>query len=94
MGGIKTLSKNTIIYSLSNVASKLAGFILLPFYTDLLTLEEFGILGIFEVSFLLFVTPFSFSITRLLIDGILRKRIVSIGFQPFQQVFFSWFSLA
>lgn len=50
--------KNSIIYSIGNFSSKLVGFILLPIYTQYLTVEDYGILGILEVSTQLLVTIF------------------------------------
>ncbi|MBD3225812.1 MAG: oligosaccharide flippase family protein [Caldithrix sp.] len=54
----KGIFKNSIIYSIGNFSSKLVGFILLPIYTQYLTVEDYGILGILEVSTQLLVSMF------------------------------------
>jgi O-antigen/teichoic acid export membrane protein len=47
---IKDTVKQTLIYSIGNISSKLVGFILIPIYTKQLSVEEFGILSILEIS--------------------------------------------
>ncbi len=47
---LKKIAKNSAIYSLGNVSSKLVGFILLPIYTKYLTINDYGILAILEIS--------------------------------------------
>ncbi len=42
MGRYKTLATNTLIFGICNFTSKLLIFIMLPFYTKVLTKEEFG----------------------------------------------------
>ncbi|HQF41961.1 MAG TPA: oligosaccharide flippase family protein, partial [Ignavibacteriaceae bacterium] len=42
----KYFLKHSIIYSISNVATKASGIILLPIYTSYFTVEEFGRLGL------------------------------------------------
>jgi O-antigen/teichoic acid export membrane protein len=42
MSRYKTLYKNTLIFTISNFASKLLGFFMLPLYTRVLSREEFG----------------------------------------------------
>lgn len=58
LANIKKLLKNSLIYSIGSFSSKLVGFILLPIYTEHLTVEEYGILGILEVSTQLLVSVF------------------------------------
>ncbi len=41
---LKSLSKHTAIYGLSNVLSKLTGFLLIPFYTHYLSPADYGLL--------------------------------------------------
>ena len=41
----RNLLKGTMVYSLSNVVTKLGSLIFLPIITRLLTKEEFGIVG-------------------------------------------------
>ncbi|MDA3952805.1 MAG: oligosaccharide flippase family protein [Bacteroidales bacterium] len=47
---LKSTFKQTIIYGIGNISSKLAGFILIPIYTKQLSVEDFGILSILEIS--------------------------------------------
>ncbi len=49
---IKISLKDTIVYGLGNIAVKIVGLILIPIYTDpkYFTTNEFGILGILEIS--------------------------------------------
>ncbi len=46
----KKIAKNSAIYSLGNISSKLVGFILLPVYTKFLTINDYGVLAILEIS--------------------------------------------
>ena len=48
---IKTTTKNSIVYGFGNMAGKLSGVILLPLYTKFLTIEEFGLVALYEVIF-------------------------------------------
>jgi len=45
-GGVKKLGKNIVIFSIGSFASKLAGYLLLPFYTSILSTAEYGIYDI------------------------------------------------
>jgi O-antigen/teichoic acid export membrane protein len=47
--------KHTLIYSLGNISTTLVGVILLPLYTKYLSLTEYGILGILEVTIMLLI---------------------------------------
>lgn len=47
---LRSTLKNTLIYSFGTLASKLIGFFLLPLYTSKLTVPEYGVLGILEIS--------------------------------------------
>jgi O-antigen/teichoic acid export membrane protein len=49
---IKISLKDTLIYGLGNIAVKVVGLILIPLYTDpkYFSIDEFGILGILEIS--------------------------------------------
>ena len=53
----KKLSKNIIIYGLSNGLKSLVPFIMLPILTSYISAEGYGLLSIIETS-LLFITPF------------------------------------
>ncbi len=47
---LRSTLKNTAIYSFGTLASKLVGFFLLPLYTTKLSVSEYGVLGILEIS--------------------------------------------
>ncbi|TAL72173.1 MAG: hypothetical protein EPN88_05135, partial [Bacteroidetes bacterium] len=49
---IKISFRDTIIYGLGNIAVKVVGLILIPLYTDpkFFSIDEFGVLGILEIS--------------------------------------------
>jgi O-antigen/teichoic acid export membrane protein len=47
---IRSTVKNAAIYGLGNLSSKLVGFVLLPLYTSYLSVADYGVLGILEVS--------------------------------------------
>jgi len=47
---LRSTLKNTAIYSFGTLASKLVGFFLLPLYTTKLSVPEYGVLGILEIS--------------------------------------------
>lgn len=46
---LKRTVKQTIVYALGNISTKLAGFILVPLYTAYLPVSEYGILGLIEL---------------------------------------------
>ncbi len=54
-GQYQLTAKNTLFYSLGNMAGKLSGVILLPLYTLYLNIEEFGLIGLFESTYMLFL---------------------------------------
>ena len=54
LANLKHLIKHTLIYSISNVAIKASGVILLPLYTHYFPVEEFGRLGLILVIIVLF----------------------------------------
>ncbi len=49
LSDLKTSFKHTIFYAIGNLAPKLSGFILLPIYTKLISVADYGILGLFEL---------------------------------------------
>ena len=51
---LKYFLKHSVIYSISNVATKAIGVVLLPLYSSFLSLAEFGVLGILEVTISIF----------------------------------------
>ena len=51
----KGLAKNTVLFLLGSIGSKLLGYLLIPFYTSILTTEDYGIVDtIFTTVSLLF----------------------------------------
>ena len=60
---IKSTFRQTIIYSLGNLSSKVIGFILLPLYTDYLSINEYGILAILEATSQILIGIFGFNLT-------------------------------
>ena len=55
MGRYKYLANNIALFSVSNFVSKILVFLLVPFYTSVLTTEEYGIADIMQVTLLLLV---------------------------------------
>ena len=64
IGNIKSAAKGTIIYGLANVSVKLIGVILIPIYTNekYLSKNDFGVLGIMDISFQLAVIFFGLAL--------------------------------
>jgi O-antigen/teichoic acid export membrane protein len=54
LNNLKHLVKHSLIYSISNVALKASGIILLPLYTHYFSVEEYGRLGLILVTIVLF----------------------------------------
>ena len=54
LSNLKHFLKHSLVYGISNVATKATGVILLPLYSSFLTLTEFGILGILEITIAIF----------------------------------------
>ncbi len=46
---LKSTLKGSVIYSFGNLSTKIAGFILIPLYTQYLPLAEYGVMGLLEV---------------------------------------------
>lgn len=55
MGKYKYLANNIALFSISNFVSKILVFLLVPFYTNVLTTAEYGVADIFQVTLLLLV---------------------------------------
>lgn len=84
MGKYKKLGKNVLLLTVGNFASKLLSFFLVPFYTAVLTVEEYGVADIVTTTVNL-ILPF---FTLLVYEAILRyaldktydtKQILTIG---------------
>ncbi len=59
---LKSTAKNSIIYGLGNLSSKLIGLILLPLYTSVLPVGEFGKLAMLETTAQILVAIFGLSL--------------------------------
>jgi O-antigen/teichoic acid export membrane protein len=64
---IKTSLKDILIYSFGNLSTKLVGFILIPLYTQHLSVEDYAILAILEISAQLLIAVFGFRISAALL---------------------------
>jgi len=62
LDNLKTALKSTVIYSIGNLSSKLLGLILIPLYTDKLSVSEYGILGMLEITAQVFTAVFGMSL--------------------------------
>lgn len=65
---LKSAAKGTLIYGLANVSIKLIGIILIPIYTDFkyLSKEDFGVLGVMDITYQLVVILFGLSLYQAL----------------------------
>ncbi len=52
---LKQFLKHTFIYSLSNIAAKASGFVLIPLYTAYISIDEFGQWGLIDASVMIMV---------------------------------------
>lgn len=59
---LKSTIKNSFIYGLGNLSTKLVGFILLPLYTSHLSVSDYGILGILEVTTQVLIAVFGLTL--------------------------------
>jgi len=92
---IKIATKDTFIYSLGNISTKIIGLILLPLYTERLSVSEYGVLGTVEVTIQVLVAAFSLSLYQALNrwywDKQYRNKQASIYFTVFVTlIFFSF----
>jgi O-antigen/teichoic acid export membrane protein len=62
LNNIKSTIKNSFIYSLGNLSTKLVGLILIPLYTKYLSVSEYGVLAILEITTQLVIAVFGFKI--------------------------------
>lgn len=62
MGKLKYLSKNIALFSISNFVSKILVFLLVPFYTNILTTYEYGVADVIQVTLLLLVPMITLNI--------------------------------
>lgn len=67
LDSIKSASKNSIIYGIGNVSMKVIGLILFPFYSSALSIGEYGILGLLEVTAQFLIAVVSLNISTSLV---------------------------
>lgn len=85
MGRLKKLAENTFIFAICNFTSKLLVFFMLPFYTSVLTKEEFGTADLITTIVGLLYPVLTLSVAhgcmRYALDkSIDTKKVFSIGF--------------
>jgi O-antigen/teichoic acid export membrane protein len=96
-GRIRTLAKESVIYGVSSLFSRFLNFLLVPFYTHVLSTSEFGISNIILIiiAFLNIVYQFGFDTAYLRlgtdVDEQGRKKLFSTAFicQTLGTIFFS-----
>ncbi|RWZ59097.1 polysaccharide biosynthesis protein [Halobacillus fulvus] len=71
MDKYKRLINNSIVYAIGNFGSKIITFLMLPFYTHMLTREEFGQVDIIITTITLLVPIFTVNIVQALIRFVL-----------------------
>lgn len=66
LNSVKASIKDTLIFGFGNVAVKVIGLILIPLYTDpkYFTIEDFGIIGLLDISGMVLIAIFASSIPQ------------------------------
>lgn len=62
INNLKNTIKGAFIYGFGNLSSKLIGFILIPLYTKIFTVAEYGILGILDITSQIIIVVFGLSL--------------------------------
>lgn len=73
MGRYKKLSLNTLLFVLSNFGSKIVTLLLVPYYTYMLTTEQYGTIDLLTTTLSLIIPVITLSIS----DAVLRFAIKS-----------------
>ncbi len=60
---VRNIGRNTIYYGVGNILNKSLGFILIPIYSRLIPIDQYGVLAILELLILLFLAILNFGIT-------------------------------
>ncbi len=55
LDNLKYFAKHSLVYSISSIAAKAMGVVLLPLYSSYLTISDFGVLGIIDATLLIAV---------------------------------------
>ena len=61
---LKVLASDSVIYGISNIASRAVGFILLPFYARILTPADIGLIDLIQSIGSIFIFIFSLEINN------------------------------
>lgn len=82
----KYLIKNILLFAISSFVPKLLSFILVPIYTGVLTIEEYGIADMLSVTVLLVLPIFTLTIRDAVLRFLLNEKynqrdVISIGLQ-------------
>ena len=87
--GIKNTAKSSIIYGLGNISTKLVGIVLLPLFTDteILSIEEFGVLGVVDVSIQILVALLSLSLYQAFFRWYWDKNYIALRGSVFFTIF-------
>ena len=59
---LKVTAKNSVIYSIGNFATKFAGLFLLPLYTSKFSVDEYGVIGLLEVTVQIMIALFGLNL--------------------------------
>ncbi len=86
---LKNTFKQTMIYSLGNLSSKVIGFILLPLYTGYLSVGEYGILAILEATSQILIGIFGFNLTTSMMRWCASEKSAKIQKEIISSTFFS-----
>ena len=62
LDSIKSASRNSIVYGIGNISMKAIGLILFPIYSGVLSIGEYGVLGLLEVTSQFLIAVLSLSI--------------------------------
>jgi len=87
LSNLKSALKNSFVYSLGNLSVKLIGLILLPIYLKALSVSDYGVLAMLEVTSQLLIDLFSFNLSLAMLrwaagetDEIKKKKIISTAY--------------
>ncbi len=76
---IKHTVKHTVIYSIGNISIKLIGFVLLPLYTSYLSVSDYGVLGILEITGQIITAVIGFRLSTAMMRWYNEKGLKSKG---------------
>jgi O-antigen/teichoic acid export membrane protein len=95
---IKKAMQDSLVYGVGNMAAKLVGFILLPLYTSRLSVADYGILSVLEITSQLIISVFGLSLyqgfNRWYWDPDLKDKQKSVFFTVFTTLVLMAFTTA